>query len=158
MFPAAARIVAGIDVGELRASPSAAKIQALAVESQADERTLAEFQRRTGFDPMKQLVALTVAFPDDARRNGDFGLLLRADHFDETRLVAYVRDELQKNGDDLVASKRGRFTLWSSKRDPALVGFFVDERTFALGAGSWGARMAELADKTNPAKSCGLGA
>src|SRR5436305_14986097 len=57
MFPAAARIVAGIDVGQLRASPSAAKIQALAVESQADERTLAEVQRRTGFAPMQQPVA-----------------------------------------------------------------------------------------------------
>ena len=153
LFPAAAGIVAGIDVAQLRASPSAAKIQALAVDSQADEQTLAEFQRRTGFDPMKQLVGLTAAFPDDARRNGDFGLLLRADHFDETRLVAYVRDELQKTGDDLVANKRGRFTVWSSKRDPALGGFFVDERTFALGAGSWGARMAELADKSNPGDS-----
>ena len=80
--------------------------------------TLAEFQRRTGFDPLKQLTSLTVAFPEDARGSGDFGLVLRADRFDEARLVAYARDELQKNGDDLVATKRGRLTLWSSKRDP----------------------------------------
>jgi len=153
LFPAAARIVAGIDVAQLRASPSAAKIQALAIESQADEQTLAEFQRRTGFDPMKQLSGLTVAFPDDARATGDFGLVLRADRFDEARLVAYARDELQKTGDDLLATKRGRLTLWSSKRDPAVVGFFIDERTFALGAGTWGARMADLADKTNPGDS-----
>ena len=152
-FPSAARVVVGVDVRQLRASPSAARIQQLAIESQADKNTLAEFQRRTGFDPIKQITGLTVAFPEDARGSGDFGLVLRADRFDETRLIAYVRDELQKKDDDLVATKRGRLTLWSSKRDPALVGFFVDDRTFALGAGGWGARMADLVDQTNPADS-----
>jgi hypothetical protein len=152
-FPAAARMVAGVDVARLRASPAAAKVQALAVESQADQQTLAEFQRRTGFDPIKQLTSLTVAFPEDARGSGDFGLVLRADHFDEARLVAYARDELQKSGDDLVATKRGRLTLWASRRDPTVVGFFVDDRTFMLGAGGWGARMADLVDQTNPGDS-----
>jgi hypothetical protein len=152
-FPAAARVVAGVDVGQLRASPAAAKVQQLALESQADKATIAEFQRRTGFDPIKQISTLTVAFPEDARASGDFGLVLRADHFDEARLVAYARDELQKTGDDLVANKRGRLTLWSSRKDPSVVGFFVDDRTFALGAGTWGTRMAELADKNTPADS-----
>ena len=152
-FPAAARVVAGVDVAQLRASPAAAKVQQLAVDAQADKETLAEFQRRTGFDPVKQLSSLTIAFPDDARASGDFGLVLRADHFDETRLVAFARDSLQKNGDDLIATKRGRLTLWSSKRDPAVVGFFIDDRTFALGAGTWGTRMADLVEQTNAADS-----
>ena len=43
--------------------------------------------------------------------------------------------------------------LWSSKRDPALAGFFIDEHTFALGAGGWGARMADLVNQTNPSDS-----
>jgi len=153
LFPASARIVAGIDARQLRASPAAAKVQTLAVESQADKNTLAEFQRRTGFDPIKQITSVTVAFPEDARASGDFGLVLRADHFDEARLIAYARDELQKSGDDLVAAKHGRLTLWSPKRDPTVAGFFIDEQTFALGAGSWGARMAELAAKSNPGDS-----
>jgi len=122
LFPASARIVAGVDVGQLRASPAAAKVQALAIESQADQKALAEFQRRTGFDPIKQLTSLTVAFPEDARGSGDFGLLLRADRFDEARLVSYARDELLKTGDDLIATKRGRLTLWSSRKDPSVVG------------------------------------
>jgi hypothetical protein len=153
LFPASARIVAGVDARQLRDSPAAAKVQTLAVESQADKNTLAEFQRRTGFDPIKQITSLTVAFPDDARRSGDFGLLLRADRLDEARLIAYARDELQKTGDDLVSAKHGRLTLWSSKRDAAVAGFFIDEQTFALGAGSWGARMADLAAKNNPGDS-----
>ena len=79
--------------------------------------------------------------------------MLRADRFDEARLVAYARDELQKTGDDLMATKRGRLMLWSSKRDPALAGFFIDEHTFALGAGGWAARMADLVNQTNPSDS-----
>jgi hypothetical protein len=146
-------MVAGVDVAQLRASPSAAKVQALAVESQADQKTLEEFARRTGFDPVKQIESLTVAFPDNARDSGDFGLVLRADHFDEARLVAYARDELQKKGDDLTATKRGRLTLWSPKSDPSVAGFFVDERTFVLGAGGWGARMADLVNNANPGDS-----
>jgi hypothetical protein len=153
LFPAAARVVVGVDVAQLRASPAAARVQALAIESQADQRTLAEFQSRTGLDPLKQLTSLTAAFPDDAQGSGDFGLIVRADHFDEARLVAFARDDLQKKGDDLIATKRGRLTLWSSRRDPKLVGFFIDDRTFALGAGSWGTRMADLVGQANPSDS-----
>ena len=146
-------MVAGVDVVQLRASPAAAKVQALAIESQADQKTLAEFARRTGFDPVKQVESLTVAFPESARDSGDFGLVLRADHFDEARLVAYARDELQKSGDDLNSTKRGRLTLWSPRHDPSVAGFFVDERTFVLAAGGWAARMADLVNSANPGDS-----
>src|SRR6185436_17715447 len=64
LFPATARMVAGIDANQLRASAAAAKVQALAAESQADQKDLDEFKRRTGFDPLKQIESLTVAFPE----------------------------------------------------------------------------------------------
>ena len=100
-----------------------------------------------------QLGSVTVAFPEEARAHGEMGLVLRADNLDETRLVAYARDQLQKSGDDLVATPHGRFTLWSSKRDPDVVGFFIDRQTFALGAGGWGAKMADLAESARPVDS-----
>jgi hypothetical protein len=153
LFPIAARVVVSVEVSRLRDSPAADKLSTLVAESQADKETLAAFQRRTGLDPVKQISSITLAFPEEARAGGEFGLVLRGDVFDETRLVAYVRDQLQKSGDDLVASKRGRFTLWSSRRDPAVAGFFVDEHTFVLGGGSWGPRMAELAETARPGDS-----
>ena len=153
LFPIAARVVVSIEVARLRDSPAAAKLSTLASESQADKDTLASFQRRTGLDPVKQISSLTIAFPEEARAGGEFGVVLRGDLFDETKLVAYARDELQKSGDDLVATKRGRFTLWSSRRDPAVSGFFIDKQTFVLGGGSWGQRMAELADTARPGDS-----
>jgi hypothetical protein len=153
LFPESTRMVAAIDVAKLRASPAAAKLAAQAQQSPADLHEIEEFARRTGFDPLRQLGSVTVAFPEEARVHGEFGLLLRADQLDETRLVAYVRDQLQKGGDDLVATPHGRFTLWSSRRDPDLVGFFIDAQSFALGAGGWGPKMADLAETARPGDS-----
>jgi hypothetical protein len=64
-----------------------------------------------------------------------------------------VRDHIQTGGDDVVAAPHGRFTLWSSRRDPDLVGFFIDSQSFALGAGGWGAKMADLAETARPGDS-----
>lgn len=153
LFPAATRIVASVDVAKLRASPAAAKLAAQAKQNAGDQQEIQEFAKRTGFDPLQQLNSVTVAFPEEARAHGELGLVLRADHLDETRLVAYVRDQLQKSGDDLTATAHGRLTLWSSRRDPDLVGFFLDGQTFVLGAGGWGPKMADLAETARPGDS-----
>ena len=153
LFPASTRIVAAIDVAQLRASPAAAKLSAQAQQSPADLHEIEEFARRTGFDPLRQLVSVTVAFPEEARAHGEFGMVLRAERLDEARLVAYVGDQLQKAGDDLVATPHGRFTLWSSRHDPEVAGFFIDPQSFVLGAGGWGPRMADLAETARPGDS-----
>src|SRR6185437_2549990 len=153
LFPVATKVVAAIDVAALRASPAAAKLAEKAQQDEADQREIAEFARRTGFDPLRQLASVTVAFPEEARLHGEMGLVLRADQLDEAKLVAYVRDQLQKSGDDLTATPHGRFTLWASKRDPDVVGFFIDRQTFALGAGGWGPKMADLAESARPVDS-----
>jgi hypothetical protein len=153
LFPASTRIVAAIDVAKLRASPAAAKLSAQAQQSPADLHEIEEFARRTGFDPLRQLVSVTVAFPEEARAHGEFGLVLRAERLDEARLVAYVGDQLQKTGDDLVATPHGRFTLWSARHDPEVAGFFIDPQSFVLGAGGWGPRMADLAETARPGDS-----
>jgi len=153
LFPAATQVVVSIDGAKLRASPAAAKLSALATQSEADRKDIDELIHRTGFDPLRQIQSLTLAFPEEARARGELGLILRADHLDETRLVAYVRDSLQKTGDDLVAAPHGRFTLWSTKKDPGLAGFFIDTHTFALGGGGWATRIADLAENPRPGDS-----
>jgi hypothetical protein len=153
LFPVGTKVVASIDVARLRASPAAAKLTAAVTQDPNDQRQIDEFSRRTGFDPLHQLASITVAFPEEARAHGEMGMVLRADHLDEARLVAYARDELQKSGDDLVGTPHGRFMLWASKRDPSVVGFFIDAQTFALGGGGWGPRMADLAESARPMDS-----
>jgi len=148
LFPAAAQVVISFDFAKLRASPAAGKLAALAERSQTDEHEIETFARRTGLDPLRDIDSLIVAFPDDARRAGALGLVLRGNHLDETRLVAYVRDQLKNGGDDLIGTQRGRRTLWSARREPDIAGFFLDARTFVLGAGGWAPRMADLADAT----------
>lgn len=146
LFPAATQVLVSFDFAKLRASPAARKLAALAEQSQSDEHEIETFAHRTGFDPLRDIDSLVLAFPEDARRTGALGLVLRADHLDEMRLVAYVRDELHKSGDDLVGTPRGRRTLWATRRDPDIAGFFLDAHTFVLGAGGWAPRMADLAD------------
>jgi len=153
LFPAATHVVAAVDGNRLRASPAAAKLAALGTQSPEDKKLLEAFTSRTGLDPLRQIASVTLAFPDEARARGEFGLLLRAEKLDEARLVAYVRDELQKTGDDLVPTAHGKYVLWSTKRDPSVAGFFVDGQTFALGAGGWAPRMADLAETARPGDS-----
>jgi hypothetical protein len=153
LFPAATRVVAAIDATRLRASPAAGKLAALAQQSDTDRREIEDFAKRTGFDPLTQLDSLTVAFPEEARTKGELGLVMRARDLDEVRLVAYARDQLQKSGDDLVATPHGRFTLWSSRKDPTVAGFFVDRQTFVLGGGGWGEKMADLVETPRPSDS-----
>jgi hypothetical protein len=146
MFPAEARVLVSFDFARLRDSAAAGKLAALAQQSQADQNEIEAFARRTGLDPLRDVDSLLVAFPEEARKTGAIGLVMRARHLDQARLVSYVRDQLQKSGDDLQATTRGRRTLWAARRDPDVAGFFLDNRTFVMGAGGWAVRMADLAD------------
>jgi hypothetical protein len=153
LLPEPVRIVVSIDVARLRRSPVAGKLSALGKQTPEDDRALEELKRRTGLDPLEQIDSVLVGFPADARQRGELALVLRAQHLDQTRLVAYVRDQLQKKGDDLTSAPRGRFTLWSARHDPGVAGFFVDDQTFVLGAGGWAPRLADLAETARPGDS-----
>jgi hypothetical protein len=153
LLPLPTRVVVALDFARLRASPAAAKLAALAQQNAGDQQQLDDFARRTGLDPIQHLDSLLVGFPEDARARGEFGLVLRAQRLDQARLIAYVRDQLQKTGDDLVATPHGRFVLWAARRDPDVAGFFLDEHTFVLGAGGWAPRLADLAASGRPADS-----
>ncbi len=146
LLPIDTRSVVALDFDQIRAAPFAAKLSALAASSPDDEKRLAAFRERTGLDPVRQVDSIVVGFPEEARVHGELGVVVRAERFDESRLVAYVRDSLQKDGDDLVAKPHGRRTLWTTRKDPSLAGFFLDGRTLVIGGGGWAARMADLAD------------
>jgi len=145
LFPAEARVVVAFDFARLRGSPLSTLLAQLATGAPADQAQIDAFSKRTGLDPWRDIESLVVAFPDDARRGGQFGLVLRAAHLDAKRLIAYARDDAQNQGGDLVSAARGPWQLWSRKGEADLAGFFIDERTFALGAGGWAERMADLA-------------
>jgi hypothetical protein len=145
LFPNQTRTVVALDIAKLRASSLAPRLAALAISSPADDQRLDTFRQRTGLDPLRQIDSVTVAFPEEARARGELGIILRASHFDQTRLIAYVRDALQKDGDDLVPAPRGPNLLWAARKDPTLAGFFLDEGTLLIGGGGWAEKMADLA-------------
>lgn len=143
-FPAESRIVVAIDFARLRGTPLWGRLAALAQSTAEDQAQIAEIARRTGFDPLRQIESLTVAFPEEARNGGAMGVVLRGHGLDEARLVGYVRDQVAKQGDDLFSFRRDGRTLWATRKQPTAAGFFPDDRTFVFGAGGWAEKMAEL--------------
>lgn len=143
-FPAETQIVLSIDCARLRASPLWERLAPLVSSNPADQAQLEELTRRTGFDPLRQIDSLIVAFPEEARNGGAMGLVVRGREFDETRLVAYVRDQVAKQGDDLFSFRRAGRTLWATRKQPTMAAFFADNRTLVLGAAGWAEKMADL--------------
>lgn len=143
-FPPDTRIVVGVDFAKLRATTLWSQLGGLATSDPADHQKIDELARRTGFDPLRQIDSLLVAFPEEARAQGGMGMILRAQGLDETRLIAYVRDEVAKQGDDLFSFRHAGRTLWATRKEPTTAGFFINQTTFVLGTGGWAERMAEL--------------
>ena len=143
-FPPETQIVVALDFARLRATPLWVRLAALARSNPDDQAQIDEITRRTGFDPLRQIDSLIVAFPEEARNGGAMGFVLRGHGFDQARLIAYVRDQVAKQGDDLFSFRRDGRTLWATRRQPTAAGFFADDRTFVFGAGGWAEKMAEL--------------
>lgn len=148
-FPADTHVVLSIDFARLRTTPLWSALGGLATTDPADRQRIEDLAKRTGLDPLKQVDSLIVAFPEEARAQGSMGLILRGQGLDEARLVAYVRDQVGKQGDDLFSFRRAGRTLWATRREPTTAGFFVDARTFVLGAGGWAEKMADLSADPN---------
>ncbi|HEX2658072.1 MAG TPA: hypothetical protein VHU40_07375 [Polyangia bacterium] len=148
-FPADTHVVLSIDFARLRTTPLWSALGGLATTDPADRQRIEDLAKRTGLDPLKQVDSLIVAFPEEARAQGSMGLILRGQGLDEARLVAYVRDQVGKQGDDLFSFRRAGRTLWATRREPTTAGFFVDDRTFVLGAGGWAEKMADLSAEPN---------
>ena len=143
-FPSDTRVVVGVDFARLRATALWAQLGSLATTDPNDRQKIDELASRTGFDPLTQVDSLMVAFPEEARAQGGMGMLLRGRGLDENRLIAYVRDQVTKQGDDLFSFRHAGRTLWATRKEPTTAGFFIDSTTFVLGTGGWAERMAEL--------------
>src|SRR5262245_6327078 len=83
LFPVEAQVVLSFDFARMRGTPAVAKLAALARQNPADDQLIGELTRRTGLDPFRDVESLVMAFPEEARREGQLGLVLRSDHLDE---------------------------------------------------------------------------
>jgi hypothetical protein len=149
-FPGEARTVVAVDFARVRASPLWQRLAALAADDPEDQRIIQGLVARTGLDPFEDIRRLVAAFPEEARRDGAFGLVFHGDHLDQDRLLDYARDEARQRGHSLGSRPRAGFTLWSAGGDAAVAGFFLDRRRFVLGGGGWAERMADLAGGAAP--------
>lgn len=140
LLPAQARVVIGIDLARARQAPIAAHLGVLRPLLAEPLAVLDGFSARTGFDPWRGVDSIVIARSDAPDQTG---IVIRGALLEEGRLEAYVRG-LQKNGENLVATKRGSLTLWSLRDTFGAAAFFADPRTLLIGTGGWAERMADL--------------
>lgn len=136
-FPAETRILLGLDLARLRASGVWAQLRALAAPDPADEARLADLKKRTGLDLLRDLEGLVVAFPEEARRTGQFALAVTAPRFDEGRLAAAVVPDA---GADSVRTRNGHRLYALGEGAGA---FLPDPHHGVIGAGGWAERLAD---------------
>jgi hypothetical protein len=144
-LPRGARFVVSVDVARIRATPLWTRLSALAADDPQDRKRILALKARTGLDPLRQIHRIVAAFPDDARSLGQYAVVIDGEGFEESRLVAYAREEGEPRGLKIEARPHEGRTLWVGGPD-GTAGFFVGKTRFVLGAGGWAEAMADLAD------------
>jgi hypothetical protein len=143
LVPEQARYVVAMDLARVRAAPITAKLEALRVLFGPAVRQIEAFKAKTGIDPWAQVDSVVLGGVSLA---ADSVIIVRVHGIDEARVVAYAREELAADGDELVAREYARRTIWSARNRPDVAGVFVDAGTLALAAPTWVERVIDLAD------------
>jgi hypothetical protein len=155
LFPADAQLVVAIDLSRVRDTPVAKRIGMLLAQAGDPapdwEIWVDELVLDTGFRPGRDVESVTLAVSERKSGWSTFGVLVRATHLDQARLVAHVREKMRQRGAELVSSAHGSRALWSERGSLGTSAFFLDDRTLVLGSGGWAERMAELADRPSSA-------
>ena len=120
-FPAETQVIVAVDFARLRATPLGTRLVPLMRTNPDDQAQIDEFVRRTGFDPLHHVQSLWVAFPEEARNGGAMGVVLRGRGLHEARLVAYVKDQVQKQGDELFSFRRAGRTCRRPRVVPEVI-------------------------------------
>jgi hypothetical protein len=142
-LPAQTRVVASVDVARVRSTPLWSRLAALADEDPADRARIQALTARTGLDPMRQIHRIVAAFPDSARTEGKYALVIEGQGFDPRRLVEYARQEAGPRGVQIQAVPRAGQTLYQSSGPAHTAGFFPGPDRFVLGGGGWAELMAD---------------
>ena len=105
-----------------------------------------EITQRTGTDPFKNLKSAFIAFPASGN-GGEFAAVLRGGPFDELKLAAYAKEQLQKQGNDLAPSDYNGHKLYTDGRGGATFATVFDKSTMFVGGKEWIKKMVDLAGK-----------
>ena len=143
LLPEQARFVAAMDVARVRAAPITAKLDALRVVFEPLVKQIDTMTAKTGIDPWAQLDSVALG---GVSLQTDLAVIFRGRAIDETRLTAYAREQLAAEGDELIARKLGKRTLWSARKRPDVVGVFLDGGTLVIAAPGWAEQIVERAD------------
>jgi hypothetical protein len=155
LFPADVGIVFTVDVAKLRQTPSLVDFARGRPDLAPIEREIGAFATATGFHPLNDVDSVAVAV--SVKEEKGAGVIVRGRHLDEKRLVGYMQTS-KGQGDELVSSRHGARTLWSSRTQPRAATIFLDDETLLFGFDGWAERMADLADGVAPGRAAAANA
>lgn len=144
MVPNEAVAVAEVNLDRMRGEPIWKRVEKSLNENQQNKQKYDDLVKETGFDPLKQLDTVFVAFgakPDA----GSYGGLLRSGvAFDQTKLVAYAKKEVQKDGATLQEEDYAGHKLYHPSDAPSGYVTFLDSRTIVFGGKDWLQKIIDL--------------
>jgi hypothetical protein len=141
LVPDEAAFALGLDFERLRATALWRDLPPPPVE---EARLLATLREETGFDPMRDVRRLVLAFPEEARMSRAFAVIIEGEHLDGERLLRWARSRAGARGATIEPETIGSRTIWRARGGGVPeIGAFLDGRSrLVLAAGAWIGRMA----------------
>ncbi len=156
LLPKQTQTVISFDVRQLRQSSLWAVLMGQGERALQHHKLLDTISARTGWDPLRDIQRLVVAFPENAREAGQFAIVIYGENFDERRLVAFARDQASLSGIAITQAELAGQRAWVAHTSPVRqTGFFVGKDVFVLGGGPWGQSLAALASQPWKASAAG---
>lgn len=143
MVPKDAIAVAEVNLDRMRAEPIWKRVEKAFNDNEQNKQKYEDLKKETGFDPLTQLDSIFVAFgaqPDA----GNYGGVLRGGPFDQNKLVAYAKKEVQKEGTTLQEEDYAGHKLYHPSDSQQGYVTFLDKNTIAFGGKDWLQKMIDL--------------
>lgn len=150
LMPRETNFVVMANVARMRGTPLWNRMLALRDESPEQKAKYDDFVKKTGLDPLQHVDSIFAGFPT-TKGSGEFGAILRGGPFDEAKLVAYMKEQAQKDGGDFTSTDYNGKKLYSDKSGQTY-GAFLDGpngRTLALGGREWIKKIVDLSAKSD---------
>lgn len=152
IVPQEAQVIVTLNVSRVRDTAMWRKLIEFRDQSADTKKQLDEFTARCGFDPFKHLESAMIAFPT-AVADGEVGIIIHGT-FDEAKIMACAKQEMEKQGQKLVAIEYGGKKLYSDAAEGGKLGIaLLDPRTLIIGGKDWPKKMIDLSTGKQGAKS-----
>lgn len=144
ILPKNAQAIVAVNATRMRDTAMWRKLLSLRDETPEAKKQYEDMVKRCDFDPFKQLDSAIMAVPS-GMGDGELGIIVHGT-FNEAKLVACVKEELEKQGQKLFTMDYDGKKLYSDAEGGGKVSVaLLDPRTAIIGGKDWAKKMLDLA-------------